>query len=94
LRMPSPTARISLAAFVDTLGPMAGIEADPLPENASPEDIYNCERGIINSGRVAPLVWLPQVYGLSARVRDWKQPAAGESWPLAYVWLDSTTETH
>ena len=94
LRMPSPIARVSLSAFVDTLGPIAGVEADPLPENASPEDIYNCERGIINSGRVAPLVWLPQVYGLSARVRDWKQPTAGESWPLADVWLDSTTEPH
>jgi ABC-type transport system substrate-binding protein len=94
LRMPSPIARVSLAAFAETLGPMAGIKPDPLPENASPEDIYNCERGIIDSGRIAPLVWLPQVYGLSARVRDWKQPAAGGSWPLADVWLDSTTETH
>ena len=93
LRMQSPIPRVSLTAFVDTLGPMAGIETDPLPENASPEDIYNFERGIVSSGRVAPLVWLPQVYGLSARVRDWKQPAAGESWPLADVWLDSTTDT-
>jgi hypothetical protein len=36
-----------------------------------------------------PIVWMPQVYGLSVRVRDLKQPAAGESWPLADVWLDS-----
>lgn len=93
LRMQSPMPRVSVTAFVDTLGPMAGIETDPLPDNASPEDIYNCERGIVSSGRVAPLVWLPQVYGLSARVRDWKQPIAGESWPLADVWLDSTTDT-
>jgi hypothetical protein len=28
------------------------------------------------------------VYGLSARVRDWKTPGPGESWPLADVWLD------
>jgi hypothetical protein len=37
---------------------------------------------------VVPLVWLPQVYGLSARVRDWKAPAPGEGWALADVWLD------
>jgi hypothetical protein len=35
-----------------------------------------------------PLVWLPHVYGLSARVRDWVAPGPGESWPLADVWLD------
>jgi peptide/nickel transport system substrate-binding protein len=94
LRMLSPMARVSLAAFIDVLEPLGGIEASPLPENASPEDIYNDERGIISGGRVVPLVWMPQVYGLSARVRDWKQPAAGESWPLADVWLDAMTETH
>ena len=92
LRMPSPMPRVALAAFIDVLGPLGGIEAGPLPENASPEDIYNSERSIISGGRVAPLVWMPQVYGLSARVRDWKQPVAGESWPLANVWLDSTTD--
>jgi ABC-type transport system substrate-binding protein len=92
LRMPSPMPRVALAAFIDVLGPLGGIEAGPLPENASPEDIYNSERSIISGGRVAPLVWMPQVYGLSARVRDWKQPVAGESWPLADVWLDSTTD--
>jgi Bacterial extracellular solute-binding proteins, family 5 Middle len=94
LRMPSPMARVALAAFIDVLGPLSGIEASSLPENASPEDIYNSERSIISGGRVVPLVWMPQVYGLSARVRDWKQPAAGESWPLADVWLDTLTETH
>jgi hypothetical protein len=94
LRMPSPMPRVTLAAFIDLLGPLVGIEAGPLPENASPEDIYDSERSIISGGRVVPLVWMPQVYGLSARVRNWKQPAAGESWPLADVWLDTMTETH
>jgi peptide/nickel transport system substrate-binding protein len=94
LRMASPMARVSLAAFIEVLGPLGGIEAGPLPDSASPEDIYRVESSIISGGRVVPLVWMPQVYGLSARMRDWKQPAAGESWPLADVWLDSTTETH
>jgi hypothetical protein len=94
LRMPSPMPRVTLAAFIDLLGPLVGIEAGPLPENASPEDIYDSERSIISGGRVVPLVWMPQVYGLSVRVRNWKHPAAGESWPLADVWLDTMTETH
>jgi hypothetical protein len=38
------------------------------------------------------LVWLPRVYGLSARVRDWTPPGAGEFWPLADVWLDGPAE--
>ena len=93
LRMPSPLPRVALAAFIETLSPLAGIGESSLPENASAEDIYNVERSIIDGGRVVPLVWMPQVYGLSARLRDWKQPAAGESWPLADVWLDSMTES-
>src|SRR5579863_4943048 len=90
LRMPSPRPNVSLAAFIDKLGPLAGIVDSPLPESASPEDIYYCERSIMNSGLVVPIVWMPQVYGISARVRDWKQPAAGETWPLSDVWLDLT----
>jgi ABC-type transport system substrate-binding protein len=92
LRMPSPQPRISLTAFIHTLGSLAGTADSPLPESASPEDIYYSERSIINSGLVVPLVWLPQVYGMSARVRDWKRPGAGESWPLVDVWLDSAAD--
>ena len=90
LRMPSPLPKVSLAAFIDKLGPMAGIVDSPFPDSASPEDIYYCERSIMNGGLVVPIVWMPQVYGISARVRDWKQQAAGETWPLSDVWLDST----
>jgi ABC-type transport system substrate-binding protein len=90
LRMSSPLPRIALTAFINRLEPIAGTVASPVPQSASPEDVYYCERSIMNRGLVVPIVWMPQVYGLGARVRDWKQPAAGESWPLADVWLDST----
>ena len=63
-------------------------ETEWLAAGAPAEHIYDVERGIVNSYRVVPLVWLPEVYGLSARVRDWKAPAAGEGWPLADVWLE------
>jgi hypothetical protein len=99
LRMPSPDPRVALASFLATLapaidvnGPNGAPETEPLVEGASAENIYDVERGIVNGYRVAPLVWLPEVYGLSARVRDWKAPAAGEGWPLADVWLEQDTQ--
>jgi hypothetical protein len=88
LRMASPRAREALAQFVAVLNPLAGLGATAPQEGASPEQIYAAERAIVNGARVVPLVWLPQVYGLGARVRDWRTPAAGESWPLADVWLE------
>ena len=93
LRMSSPKPREALAGFVTTLGSVAGINATAPSESASPEAIYECERAIVASNRVIPLVWLPQVYGLSGRLRNWKVPGPGESWPLADVWLDDSMGT-
>jgi ABC-type transport system substrate-binding protein len=92
LHMQSTRPALALEDFMDALGAMAKIEATALPDPASPEDIYNRERAIVSSYRVVPLVWLPRVYGLSARVRDWTPPGAGEFWPLADVWLDGPAE--
>jgi ABC-type transport system substrate-binding protein len=64
------------------------ISAIPLPESATAQQIYDREREVLSSYRVVPLVWLPQVYGLSARVRNWIPPGPGQNWPLADVWLD------
>jgi ABC-type transport system substrate-binding protein len=91
LRMPSPDPREALAQFVTALSPLAGFDPTPVPDNASAEQIYEAQRGIVSSYRVVPLVWLPDVYGLSARVRDWKAPAVGGVWPLADVWLEQET---
>jgi peptide/nickel transport system substrate-binding protein len=88
LRMASPHASEALAQFVAALNPLAGLDAPKLPQGASPEQVYGAERAIVSSARVVPLVWVPQVYGLGPRVRDWKAPAAGETWPLADVWLE------
>ncbi|HEX4001652.1 MAG TPA: ABC transporter substrate-binding protein [Candidatus Acidoferrales bacterium] len=95
LRMGSPDPRVALANFLAALAPVIDVngtsgagEAKQMAEGASAERIYDVERGVVNSYRVAPLVWLPEVYGLSARVRDWKAPAAGAGWPLADVWLE------
>lgn len=87
LRMASPRPAAALARFAAVLAPLAGLSADPLAEGAQPQQIYDHERAIVNSYRVVPLIWLPRVYGLGARVRDWNAPASGEAWPFADVWL-------
>jgi hypothetical protein len=92
LRMQSKEPALALESFIDTLGGMTKIEEKALPDPASAEDIYNRERAIVSSHRVVPLVWLPRVYGLSGRVRDWTPPGPGEGWPLADVWLDGPVE--
>jgi hypothetical protein len=92
LRMPSPHPGSTLVSFLSVLGPLAGLDTTVPPETSSPEAIYACEHDVVGGFRVVPLVWLPQVYGLSGRVRDWKVPAAGESWPLADVWLEGPAE--
>jgi ABC-type transport system substrate-binding protein len=90
-RMPSSHPRDALEDLLAVLGPMAGVDPAPLPEAASPGEIYARERAVVSGGWIVPLVWLPEVYGLSARVRDWITPAPGEAWPLADVWLDQET---
>jgi ABC-type oligopeptide transport system substrate-binding subunit len=92
-RMTSALPGEALRDFLTRIhaGPLAGVEVGAFPEAASPEDIYNQQRTVLSTFRVVPLVWLPQVYGLSARVRDWKAPGPGENWPLADVWLDAAT---
>jgi peptide/nickel transport system substrate-binding protein len=92
-RMSSPFPGDALRCFLARIytGPLAGVEPGAFPEPASAEDVYKQQRAILSTFRVVPLVWLPQVYGLSARVRDWKAPGPGENWPLADVWLDTGT---
>jgi hypothetical protein len=92
LRLTSSHPRDALASLQSALAPMAGSDAAPLPAAASSEQIYERERTIVNGYRVVPLVWLPRVYGLGARVRNWKAPAAGEGWPFADVWLEQESQ--
>ena len=94
-RMSSPLPGEALKDFLARIyaGPLADVESAEFPEHASPEDIYKQQRAVLSTYRVVPLVWLPQVYGLSARVRNWKAPGPGENWPLADVWLDTETQT-
>ena len=92
LRMASSHPRDALVSFQAVLAPMAGLDPTSLSAGATSEQIYERERTIVNGYRVVPLVWLPRVYGLGARVRDWKAPAAGEGWPFVDVWLEQESQ--
>jgi peptide/nickel transport system substrate-binding protein len=95
-RMPSANPGGALEAVLREIGiggEPANAGAAMLTDQASPQDIYNQQRAILDKFTVVPLVWLPQVYGLSPRLRDWRVPGPGEEWPLADVWLDSDGET-
>jgi ABC-type transport system substrate-binding protein len=92
MRMPSSQPPAALASFLSILAPLTALEETSLPASATPEEVFSREESVVNSFLVIPLVWLPHVYGLGARVRDWKAPAPGESWPLADVWLEEETQ--
>jgi hypothetical protein len=91
VRMVSPKPGAALEGLLKTFDSLAGssLSASPLGESPSPEDIYKRERAVVDTFRIVPLIWLPRVYGLSARVRNWTPPAPGQTWPLADVWLDT-----
>jgi ABC-type transport system substrate-binding protein len=92
LPMKSSRPRDALSAWIETLAPATGLDPSPLPATASAEQIYGREHDIVSTYRVVPLVWLPRVFGLGPRVRDWKPPDAGEGWPLADVWLEQESQ--
>jgi MarR-like DNA-binding transcriptional regulator SgrR of sgrS sRNA len=89
--MISPKPAAALNELLRTFNSLAAnaSSANPLRESASAAEIYQREREILEAHRIVPLVWLPQVYGLSARVRNWIPPLPGQTWPLADVWLDA-----
>ena len=94
-RMPSPDPGAALGKFLADYPGLSAAAGDACARTSagdSAEKIFKCERAIVDTREIVPLAFLPQVYGLSARVRDWRAPGPGESWPLADVWLDTVTQ--
>jgi ABC-type transport system substrate-binding protein len=96
LTMTSPNPVTALNELQRTFNLLEGDRtfANPLRDSSSPSDIYQREREILDTYRIVPLVWLPHVYGLSARVRNWIAPLPGQSWPLTDVWLDTDDKSN
>jgi hypothetical protein len=91
MRLPMRSAHpgAALADSLATIAPMIGLDATAPSAGASAQEIYDRQRMALDGFRVVPLVWVPRVYGVGERVKDWQMPATGEAWPLADVWLDT-----
>jgi hypothetical protein len=90
-RIASPDPATALITMLASAATITDVDASPLPSKASAQDVLDRERAVMKTHRIVPLEWVPQVYGLSARVRNWKAPAPGETWPFADVWLDTAS---
>ncbi len=73
------------------LAEMGGIlRADTTPVATTPEALLAYERKLLEDFRLVPLFYLPEVYGLSSRVRSWDPQPWGD-WRLDDVWLEART---
>ncbi len=90
--MVSPHPAAALAGLLGVLNPLAGL-ATTANEMSSAQQIYTAQRSALDAFSIIPVVWVPRVYGLSGRVRDWQTPVTGDTWPLANVWLDTGSQS-
>lgn len=94
LPMSSPTPEVALGDFLQTLAQLAALDPSltvPLNDPANPEQLYSRERAVVDTYEIIPLVHVPEVVGLSPRVRDW-MPARWGAWRLADIWLDGAAQ--
>ena len=52
------------------------------------EAVYAEESKLLEGHQIIPLFHLPQIYGLSARVKNWSASTAGE-WRLGEIWMEA-----
>ena len=94
LPMSSPAPGVALGDFVQTVAQLADLDPSltaPLKDPANPEQLYSRERAVVDTYEIIPLVHVPEVVGLSARVRDW-MPARWGAWRVADIWLDGAAQ--
>ena len=80
IALASCDAEAELAEFAKALG----LDAPKL------ESAYETERSLLQSGRVIPLVYLPRLYAVAARVHNWDAAQKGKSFALHLenVWVE------
>lgn len=94
LPMASPAPGAALEDFLQTFASLADLDASltgPFNDPTNPEELYSRARAVMDTYEIIPLVHVPEVVGLSARVRDW-MPARWGAWRLADVWLDGASQ--
>lgn len=96
IRLPlaSPAPDVALENSIQSLSSIADLDPPliaPLPNSDNLYPLYARELAILATYQIIPLVHLPQVVGLSSRVRDWMPLRSGE-WRLADAWLDGAPQ--
>lgn len=94
LPLSSPAPGVALQNSSQSLAAFADLDPSLTAPLANPDDLdslYSRERALLDTFEIIPLVHLPQVVGLSPRVRDWMPLRSGE-WRLADVWLDGASQ--
>jgi len=71
----------ALSAIAAATGRQSALAAN------SPEELYAADRALRNDFRLIPIVYVPQAWSLSARVKNWVTPREG-GWRLADAWLE------
>jgi peptide/nickel transport system substrate-binding protein len=66
------------------------LHVDTQPAFATPGALFAYERKLLEDFRIVPLFYLPEIYGLSSRVRNWDPQSWGD-WRLDNVWLEART---
>jgi peptide/nickel transport system substrate-binding protein len=61
----------------------------PAPFDGQAEGIYKAESAFLESGAIIPIAYVPELIGLSSRVRNWSPPRWG-ALELAGVWVAPT----
>lgn len=95
---PGAQAAVRLAKYplrslsaAQVLVEMGGIlRADTQLMAATPDVLLAYERRLLEDFRLVPLFYLPEIYGLSARVKNWDPQPWGD-WRLDDVWLEART---
>jgi ABC-type transport system substrate-binding protein len=86
LRINSTDPAKALAEIAAVLGsPVAPRDLAP---NASPEQMYAVERSLLEGFRVIPLIHLPDIYGVSLRVRGGPGITPSGEWRFDNLWLE------
>jgi len=92
VRLDAKSPDLALARALAALGPrttsLVAPDAPPEP-GAGLGDVYRYERALIEGNAIIPVVHLPEIYALGARVESWNGPLilATGAWDLAAVWL-------
>jgi ABC-type oligopeptide transport system substrate-binding subunit len=86
LRITATDPLKALAEIAAALG--SPIAQRDLPPNASPEQMYAAERSLLEGFRVIPLIHLPDIYGVSPRVKGGPGITPSREWRFENLWLE------